>query len=148
MKASGHRNGMYHHGMTKTPIYMVWAAMKKRCDCVTNKDYKWYGGRGIGYQKSWRDFVRFYKDMGGTYKRGLTLERVDNSMGYSKENCKWVTWNEQRKNKSNNIVIEYNGKKYILEELSKLSGIHRETLRHRIINLNWSTVKSLNEPIR
>jgi len=35
----------------------------------------------------------------GRRPKGFTLERIDNSKGYSKENCKWATPSEQQRNR-------------------------------------------------
>ena len=45
--------------------------------------------KGILVEQSWHHFETFYKDM---YPRpeGYTLDRIDNSKGYSKDNCRWV----------------------------------------------------------
>lgn len=86
--------------------YISWMAMIQRCDDSSRKDYKYYGGRGITYQKSWGIFVNFYKDMGDpprdpiTFER-LSLDRIDVNGFYCKENCKWSTRSEQQLNKTN-----------------------------------------------
>jgi hypothetical protein len=39
--------------------------------------------------------------MEGSFKEGLTLDRIDNTLGYCKSNCKWSTYKEQNNNKRN-----------------------------------------------
>lgn len=90
---------MKRHGQRYTRIYRIWCGMKNRCSCHTSKDYPKYGGRGISFSSSWSDFKNFYKDMSGTYKDNLTLERINNKKGYSKSNCKWATIKEQANNR-------------------------------------------------
>lgn len=81
-------------------LYNVWSGMKQRCYNQRNKDYPSYGGRGITVDKKWKDsFENFFIDMVGTYKQGLTIERMDNNKGYSKKNCKWTMRSEQPKNR-------------------------------------------------
>jgi hypothetical protein len=85
------------HGMCYTKTYRTWSCMKTRCTNKRRTDYKDYGGRGIGFDKSWSRFVNFLKDM-GERPEGKELDRIDNTKGYSKENCRWVTRSENMQN--------------------------------------------------
>lgn len=62
------------------------------------------------------------------YTDSLTLERVDNSKGYSKENCRWATPHEQNRNMRSNIFVMYDDIKYCLTDLAILLGISRKKL--------------------
>lgn len=41
--------------------------------------------------EEWRDFQVFLSDMGPKPYPKAELDRVDNSRGYSKDNCRWVS---------------------------------------------------------
>ena len=86
------------HGMSKTPIYQVWADMKQRCLNSKDAAYSDYGGRGIQVSGDWLIFENFYNDMNQTYEKGLELDRIDNEKGYSVSNCRW---SDRRTNCSN-----------------------------------------------
>lgn len=77
--------------------YSAWKDMRQRCGNKNSKDYAGYGGRGITICSDWSDFLAFLRDM-GPKPPGLTLDRIDNNKGYCKDNCRWATPAEQRRN--------------------------------------------------
>lgn len=117
------------HGKHNTAVYYSWRAMKERCLLKTHKQYRHYGGRGITVCQRWMRFENFYEDMGDP--SGLTLDRIDNNKGYSKENCRWATMLEQSNNKRTNIFIKYQDRRMTLAELSREVGISHDTLWRR-----------------
>jgi hypothetical protein len=86
---------------TRTVEGRVWGNMQQRCTNPNHPRYADYGGRGITVCERWsgqRGLHKFIKDMG--FKPiGKTLDRVNNDKGYSKENCRWATEQEQQLNK-------------------------------------------------
>lgn len=144
-QVSGKEHGRYKHGMFGTRIYNVWTRMKSRCFDPTNKSYARYGGRGIRVSANWLTFEGFYKDMGASYKHGLTIERIDNDGWYSRANCKWIPANQQARNKSTVALYLYKGEKLNIPEIAKKIGIKNKTLYARIKILKWPLEKAFTK---
>jgi hypothetical protein len=88
------------HGQSKTKLYHVWATMKNRCLNTNDKNYKYYGGRGITILEDWIKYEPFYKwAINNGYKERLTIDRIDNNGNYEPSNCRWITQAEQNRNK-------------------------------------------------
>jgi hypothetical protein len=82
-----------------------WKQMIGRCHNYEHKSFSNYGLRGIYVCSEWHDFERFYSDMSKEYIEKLeigekvVLDRIDNDLGYSKNNCRWATISENNFNK-------------------------------------------------
>lgn len=88
------------HGMSHSKIYNSWRAMHERCRLKTHKEYKNYGGRGIKVCEEWRSFEPFYQwSLKNGYSEGLTIDRIDVDGNYEPQNCRWITIQQQQKNK-------------------------------------------------
>ena len=138
------------HGKTvglKVPdVYAIWVGMNQRCKNPNHKYYKDYGARGISVCESWQNsFENFTTDM-GERPEGLTLERIENDLGYFKENCRWATRIEQGNNKRNNRVITFNGETKTIAQWANIALVSDNILRGRI-NRGWPIEKALTLPI-
>lgn len=99
------------HGMSKTRLYNEWTGMKDRCYNPNCEFYSYYGGKGISICNDWKDdFVKF-RDwaLQHGYSDSLTIDRINNDKDYCPENCRWVTSKIQANNRTNNILVCYNG---------------------------------------
>ena len=101
----------------RTRTFISWDTMIQRTTNPKNTNFPRYGGSGIGVCEEWRVFKNFLRDMGERPK-GMSLDRVDNTLGYSMENCKWSTASEQV---SNRRGYSKTGEKFIYSE----SGFYR-----------------------
>jgi len=135
------------HGMAHSKIYMVWSAMKGRCDNRADNAYFNYGGRGIRYCARWSEFKNFINDMGDRPSKTHTLDRIDNDGDYCKENCRWVTRKIQNRNKRNNVQLTYGGKSMCIADWAESTGIKYATIRGRL-RYGWSIERTLTTPTR
>ena len=124
------------HGKCFTGEYKSWQSAKDRCHNPLSKDYPKYGARGIFMCQEWRDdFCCFYKDMGNR-PQGKSLERIDNNLGYFKENCKWADIVEQSNNRRNTKYATYNGVTKTAAQWAKECNITIQAMHKRIKKYN------------
>lgn len=136
--------GAITHNMSNSSAYKSWRSMKVRCDNTRSPDFDRYGSSGIKYQKDWSKFENFHADMGDR-PPGTTLDRIDNNLGYSKENCRWATGTQQNNNKNNNKLLEHDGICMSMANWSRKTGIKYKTLKSRIY-FGWTTEEALETP--
>jgi hypothetical protein len=108
----------------------VWYAMKGRCNNPNEQEYKYYGGRGIKVCNEWQDFTTFYTwAIKEGYKKGLTIDRTNNDLGYMPSNCRFVTRAVQNRNTSrcNKVIDVETGAVYVTAEVARLIGVTRAT---------------------
>lgn len=144
----GYKNGVpvrLSHGMRGTPTYGSWISMKRRCLNPSDSDYSNYGAKGITVCDAWLRFEGFFSDM-GERPAGKTLDRLDISKGYSKENCRWATVKEQNRNRSDTRILEFNGEKRCMGEWAEILGIPDYLIKNRIDRRGWSIEEALSTP--
>lgn len=120
--------------MGKLPrLYTVWANMKSRCNSANRPDSEYYSGKGISYAPEWERFKSFEKwALKNGYQDHLTIDRIEGDKNYEPSNCRFITMVEQQRNKSNNIILEYNGKKMTLQEWGRELKVNRSTIKSRL----------------
>jgi len=123
--------------MRNATLYNRWRNMRQRCNSKSNKDYHNYGSRGIKVCEEWDDFFAFqdWALLNG-YSKDLTLDRKDNNLGYSPENCRWATIKEQSNNTRKCVWVTFNGVTDTLTGWSKRVGI-KQPLLHMRYSKGW-----------
>jgi len=116
------------HGLSGTRLYKIFHSMKQRCYNPNATKFANYGGKNIVVCDEWLfDFQAFYGwAMKNGYEDDLTIDRIDSSKGYSPENCRWISFRENRMMRNTNfdcllnaldMLIEYANVKYVEERL-------------------------------
>lgn len=128
------------HNKSRTRLYHTYQCIKDRCTNPNAQEYARYGGRGISLCDEWLNSKESFFEwaLKNGYRNGLSIDRIDNNGDYCPENCRWVTAKEQARNRSTNVVLEYNGEKHCLSEWAELLNENYAKLlsRHR---RGWAT---------
>lgn len=136
------------HGMSRTSEYYIWNGARKRCSLENDKAFKNYGGRGITMCDEWfNSFDAFIRDMGPRPSSRHCIERLDNQLGYFKENCVWATYRTEARNKRSNHNWTINGETRCIAEWAEKSGIRKDTLRRRVVVYGWTPERAVNTPV-
>lgn len=134
------------HGLSKTNknLYMVWHSMISRCEYQGDTNYGYYGGESKHVCDEWRhDYKAFYewaKKSG--YRPGLSIDRIDNTKGYSPQNCRWETQKVQAINSRSSTLVTVNGTTMCLNDWARAAGVWRQTI------YDWRNKGILEEKIR
>ena len=130
-------------------LWSTWRNMRDRCNRSTNKDYQYYGGKGIVVCNEWNDYLEFKKwsilnDY--TLNGKLQIDRIDGNKDYSPDNCRWVDAKTKQRNrdciilneeKANEIrTLIYSGLDDI--EISKMYKVHKDTIRDIRTGRTWN----------
>ena len=88
--------------------------MRRRCYNIEDDRYYRYGGRGIKICQDWLVFENFKNwAIANGYEDNLSIDRINVDLGYSPENCRWVTY-------------EQNHEEMMKDNLKRGSGIFSE----------------------
>ena len=106
--------------------------MKQRCYNANNISFKYYGARGVTVCDEWKlSSRRFVYDM-GLPPEGYTLDRCDPNGSYKPDNCRWADRVTQGRNKTNNNIVEYEGRSQCVAAWAEELGIPMKRLSYRI----------------
>ena len=139
------------HGDAKAgktaPEYRTWRAILARCHNPNNQDYPNYGGRGIAVCERWRrSYQAFLSDMGRKPSPKFSIDRYpDNDGNYEPGNCRWASDAEQRRNKSTNRIVTFNGREMTLVDACFLAGIPPKIVSARL-KYGWDVTRALVTP--
>jgi hypothetical protein len=135
------------NGLTTHPLYKVWQAILLRTSGHYNDVYR---KKQINVCDEWRDYETFYHwSIGNGYKKGLQIDRIDNSLGYSPLNCRYVSQFINMNNRDNTFFVIYKGEKIPFMFLLDRKGLknHEATIRIRL-KRGWSCEDAFDKKIR
>lgn len=142
------KHGGAKNGKTER-LYHVWQDMKNRCYNKNIKHFDRYGGRGITVCEEWlRDYGKFREwAINNGYDENAnhgecTLDRINNNIGYSPENCRWVSMSIQDNNRSTNKYYEYSGESHTISDWCRKLGLNCRLVESRI-ERGWTFIEAI-----
>ena len=129
-------------------MHNIWCGINNRCN-PSHKNNGRYGARGIKVCDEWSEYENFAKwarEHG--YEDGLTIERVNVDGDYCPENCKWIPFGDQARNRRTTFWVMYQGEKMSLAEAAEKAGLPYKQVHYRIKRRGWSVENALSTPIR
>lgn len=142
---SNYVHGHSFRGDNERRTYRIWKNIKLRCRNRNNPNYLNYGAKGIDFCDRWESFTLFLEDM-GECPANMSIDRIDNKIGYFKENCRWATRGQQSRNTSRNRVFTVNGITACFADLCAAFKMKIGTARGRL-DAGWPIDKIFSEPI-
>jgi len=146
------KSGHWVDGKT-SKIAGTYYRMIDRCYGERPRD-KRYRDRAITVCDRWRfgesgktGMECFTEDMQQPNDQSLSIDRIDNNLGYFPENCRWATALTQSNNTSTNRKIEYAGENLTLTQWGRKLNIGWATIWQRL-NAGWSVEEALTKLVR
>jgi hypothetical protein len=135
--------------MSESPEFWHWTYMLGRCYNPKNRNYPFYGGRGITVCDRWRtSFEAFYADMGPRPSNNHSLDRYPDANGpYAPGNTRWATRDEQSHNRHHHHLITYHNETLCLMDWALKLGKPYQTLYSRL-SRNWSVERAFETPVQ
>ncbi|QCD44948.1 hypothetical protein [Campylobacter mucosalis] len=133
--------------------------MKSRCYNPNDKDYKFYGGRGIKICDEWlKNSTAYYNFafLNLSHLSGMTIDRIDPNGDYSPENCRFVP---RVKNCSVNFISKNQMDAPNFREYRDFGQLYENQYEHKFFGdvserfcgarrkSGWSVYESLKIPV-
>lgn len=157
----GNKNPQYKDGRTQLvktnptirKLYQTWIGIRRRAGgnrFKTNpNDRHAHIYKNISVCKEWNDWLVFQKwAYNNGWKPGLTIDRINNELGYCPKNCRWVTKDENNRNRKCVKKYLYKGMLLTLPQIAILYNIPRDRLYNRVIKYGYSIKDAINKPVK
>ena len=138
-----HNQASNWNGRKATKTYRSWTSFVQRC---TNKNHSHYKTYKNFYYEPWKDFTQFYLDM-GERPEGTSLDRIDNTKGYSPENCRWADSSVQQRNRNTtrldavkacSIRVAFFIHKHTIKDLAEAHSVSQSTIKNVLYRGDWA----------
>lgn len=83
----------------RKPWWYTLRAIKQRCDCKNNSNYKYYGGKGIKCLLTEEDLKYLWHRDNAHLMRKPSIDRINASKDYTLDNCRYIELEENVRRK-------------------------------------------------
>ena len=122
------------HGDAKKRLYKIWKNMRDRCSLssIGKQRGRYYADRGIGVCKEWQEYECFREwAINNNYSNEKQIARINPNGNYEPDNCRWVDFATQQRNRRHSIRLEFRGHNKHLKEWAEMIGVKYNTLFQR-----------------
>ena len=135
------------HGESHTRLHNIWCGMNNRCN-PNHINTRGYAERGIKICDEWKSYEAFAEwARNSGYNDDLSIERIDVNGDYCPENCTWIAFSKQARNRRTTHWVTYNGVKMSLAEACEKAGLPYKQVFWRMARAGWSFEKAISTPM-
>nr|DAU46810.1 MAG TPA: homing endonuclease [Caudoviricetes sp.] len=111
-------------------IKAIYYKIITRCYNEDNKDYRFYGAKGISVYQDWLDNPIHFEEwaLANGYEDNLTIDRKNETKDYSPDNCRWITMEENARWKSTTNRIDVDGEIKSGQQWAKYLGFSQNVI--------------------
>jgi len=135
------------NGKSHTKFSKLFRSINYRCT-ESYVDSHLYFHKGIRVCNEWKDNFQAFEEwcIKNKYKKGLHIDRIDNSKGYSPENCRFVTCKVNANNRDITFYVNYKGEKKSLQLLlQELNYPNKYATVYTRLKRGWDVEKAINQ---
>lgn len=148
------------HGKSDTKLYSRWKLIRQRALTGSSPRAADYVERGVRLCEGWQEYERFERDVGDRSGEGLSLERMNNDVGYTCGSCPecssngwpmnvaWADATTQNNNTRRNHRITVGGETMTIAQWSRRVGVSPSLINARINKLGWTPERAVSTPAR
>lgn len=132
---------------TNTRLHNIYNKIISRCYNPKDKDFRFYGGKGVGVYKEWCTNSDLFEQwaLSSGYRDDLTIDRIDGSQDYCPNNCRWVSIQDNAKYKSTTFMLEVNGEKHTGRDWATICHLGTNTINMLLRQHSTNTVRKFIE---
>ena len=121
---------------TYNRLYSIWMGMHNRCNLKESYNH-------VIVSKEWFSYLTFKEwALNNGYTNKLTIDRIENKLGYDSSNCKWSTMYEQANNRKS---LKNKKTKILGVSLHSVSGLYRARIMIRGKDISLGYFKTEEE---